>query len=110
MRSLPYEGAIQPCVTYGDPGVAYCISRAGSSTLRLRRVNPPLNAPTLTDLGTISIPSHSSAPTAPALGSTTNINTIDARPMNAVFRNGSVYTIHNISVNGRAGCRGNVHQ
>jgi hypothetical protein len=73
--------------------------------LRLRRVNPPLTAPTLTDLGLVTIPSHASAPTAPALGSTTNINTIDARPMNAVYRNGSVYTVHNISVNGRAGCR-----
>lgn len=104
-RGLPYEGAIQPCVTHGDPGVAYCISRQSSSLLRLRRVNPPLTAPTLTNVGSISIPTHSNAPTAPALGSTTNINTIDARPMNAVFRNGSVYTIHNISVNGRAGCR-----
>jgi len=104
-RSLPYEGAIQPCVTHGDPGGEYCISRQSSTLLRLRRVNPPLTAPTLTNVASITIPSHSNAPTAPALGSTTNINTIDARPMNAIFRNGSVYTVHNISVNSRAGCR-----
>jgi hypothetical protein len=104
-RGLPFEGAIQPCTTYGDPGGEYCVSRAGSTSLRIRRVNPPLTAPTLTQVALVTIPSHSSAPTAPALGSTTNINTIDARPMNAVFRNGSVYTVHNVSVNGRAGCR-----
>ncbi|MEZ5966125.1 MAG: hypothetical protein R3F56_19975 [Planctomycetota bacterium] len=104
-RALPYESAIQPCVTHGDPGGEYCVSRQSSTLLRVRRVNPPLTAPTLTNVGSVSIPSHSSAPTAPALGSTTNINTIDARPMNAIFRNGSIYTAHNISVNGRAGCR-----
>ncbi len=104
-RSLPFEGAIQPCTTYGDPGGEYCVSRQSSTLLRLRRVNPPLTAPTLTQVASIGIPSHSAAPTAPALGSTTNINTIDSRPMNAVFRNGSVYTVHNISVNSRAGCR-----
>lgn len=104
-RSLPWEGAIQPCTTYGDPGGAYCVSRRSSTALRIRRVNGPLTAPTLTEVGSVTIPSHSSSPSAPALGSTTNISTLDTRPQNAVFRNGSVYTAHSINVNGRAGFR-----
>jgi hypothetical protein len=97
-RSLPYEQCIQPCVTYGDPGVEYFISRQSASTLRVRRVNPPLTAPTLTTVATLSIPSHATAPSAPALGSTTGISTVDTRMMNAVFRNGSIYGIHNVGV------------
>ncbi|HLU38159.1 MAG TPA: hypothetical protein VK081_02165 [Planctomycetota bacterium] len=104
-RGLTFEGAMQPCTTYGDPGAQYIVSRSSSTALRVRRVNPPLTAPTLTTLGTVTIPSHSSPPTAPALGSTTNINTLDTRLINAVFRNGSIYTVHGVSVNGRAGCR-----
>lgn len=102
---LRWEGAIQPCTTYGDPGGEYCVSRRSSTRLRLRRVNPPLTSPTLTEVGNVTIPSHSSPPNAPAKGSTTPISTIDTRPMNAVFRNGSIYTIHGISVSGRSGCR-----
>ncbi|MBK8101012.1 MAG: hypothetical protein IPK26_28345 [Planctomycetes bacterium] len=104
-RSLPFEGAIQPCVTYGDPGAEYCVSRQSSTGLRIRRVNPPLISPTLTEMGIVTVTSQSSPPTSPALGSTTNISTGDARPQNAVFRNGSIYTTQTISVGGRAGCR-----
>ena len=104
-RSLPWEGAIQPCTTYGDPGSEYLISRQSSTGMRIRRIAPPLTAPVLFEVGTAPVPAHSSAPTAPALGSTTNINTIDYRPMNAVFRNGSVWTAHNVAINARAGCR-----
>lgn len=99
--SLPYEGALQPCDTYGDPGSEYLLSRNSSTRLRVRRVAPPMTAPTLIDVGFASIPSHSSPVTIPALGSTTNLNAIDTRIMNAVYRNGSVWGIHNISVGGR---------
>jgi hypothetical protein len=104
-RGFPFEGATQPCFTYGTPAGEYVISRNGSTSLRLRRVNPPLNAPTLTDLGTVSIPSHSSPPDAPALGSGTPLDSVDHRPMNAVYRNGSVWTVHGVSVGGRSAIR-----
>jgi hypothetical protein len=104
-RSLTWEGAIQPCVTYGDPGAQWFVSRASATSLRLRRVNPPLTAPTQSSVALVTVPSHSNAPTAPALGSSPGLNAIDTRPMNAVFRNGSVWTIHNISSSGRAACR-----
>jgi predicted outer membrane repeat protein len=104
-RGLPWEGAIQPAHTYGSPGGEYLISRSGSTSLRLRRINPPLTSPTLTEMGFVSIPSHSYPPDAPALGSSTPLDTVDYRPMNAVYRNGSLWTTHCISYNGRAACR-----
>ncbi|MCC6673044.1 MAG: hypothetical protein IT458_18410 [Planctomycetes bacterium] len=104
-RGLPFEGAIQPCVTYGDPGSQYLVSRQSSTLLRVRRVVPPLTAPTLVEAGSVTVPSNSTPPSAPALGSTTNISTIDTRPINAVYRNGAVWTVHGINVSSRAACR-----
>ncbi|MBK8979454.1 MAG: hypothetical protein IPM29_26440 [Planctomycetes bacterium] len=104
-RSLPWEGAIQPCTTYGDPGVEYLVSRSSSTSLRLRRVQPPLTAPQLFEAGLVPVPSHGSPPDAPALGSSTPLSTIDYRPMNAVYRNGSVWTAHGVSVSSRAAVR-----
>ncbi len=104
-RGLRWEGAIQPAVTYGDPGSEYLVSRRSSTLLRVRRIGPPLTGPQLFEAGSVSVPSHGSPPNAPALGSSTPISTIDYRPMNAVFRNGSLWTIQNTSVSGRAVCR-----
>jgi len=39
------------------------------------------------------------------MGSTVNLSTVDRRPMNAVYRDGSVWTAHSISVSGRAAVR-----
>ncbi|MEW6199874.1 MAG: hypothetical protein AB1601_14575 [Planctomycetota bacterium] len=104
-RNLPFEGAIQPAHTYGDPGGEYLVSRSGSSSLRIRRVNPPLNNPTLTEVGLVSVSSFSAPPDAPALGSTTPLDTVDQRLMMSVYRGGSLWTCHTINVSGRAGCR-----
>jgi hypothetical protein len=104
-RDLPWEGAIQPAHTYGTPGGEYFISLSDSTHLRVRRVNPPLTAPTLQNLGTVTVASYSAPPTAPALGSSTNLDTVDGRLMMAMYRNGSIWTAHTISFNGRAACR-----
>lgn len=98
-------GTTQPVHTYGTPAGEFCISRNGSASLRVHRVNPPLTAPTLTNLGTVSIPFHTSPPDVPALGSTTPLDSVDARLMNAVYRDGSIWTTHNIGFNGRTACR-----
>jgi hypothetical protein len=104
-RGLPWEGAIQPCFTYGDPGSEYLVSRRSSTVIRVRRIAPPLSAPTLVEVGSASVPSHASPPNAPALGSATAVSTIDHRPMNAVFRNGSVWMAHGVDDGGRAAVR-----
>jgi hypothetical protein len=104
-RGLPWEGAVQPCLTYGAPGAEYLVSVASPTQLRLRRVVPPLTAPVLRAGGLITIPAHLRAPSAPALGSNTGIATGDWRPSNAVFRNGRLYTTQTIDVGGRAAVR-----
>ena len=101
-RQLPYEDAIQPCVTYDNPPGCYAISRTNSSTQRLRIISPPLSNPTMTQLGFVSTKNGNSPPSAPAQGSNFNLSTVDARPMNAVFRNGSVWMAHCVNKAGRA--------
>ncbi len=104
-RTLPWEGAIQPVHTYGQPGGEYVVSRRSSTTLRVRRIDPPLSNPTLAELGDVIVPAYSNPPDAPALGSVTPLDTVDNRLMMAVFRNGSVWATHTIGVDGRAACR-----
>ncbi|MFT7668749.1 MAG: hypothetical protein ACI8X5_001448 [Planctomycetota bacterium] len=104
-RNLPWEGAIQPCVTYGNPGREYLVSRRSSTTMRLRYIQAPLSNPTLVEAGNPSVPGHSSPPNAPAMGSVAPLDALDWRPMNAVYRNGSVWTAHGVNSGGRAACR-----
>jgi hypothetical protein len=104
-RGLPFEGAIQPCHTFGTGSGQYFVSTFDSDSLRIRRVNPPLTSPTLSEIGFVSVPTYFSPPNAPALGSSTPINTVGDRLMMAMYRNGAVWTAHTVDVNGRAGCR-----
>ncbi|NOT02018.1 MAG: hypothetical protein HOP29_15495 [Phycisphaerales bacterium] len=104
-RLLPFEGAIQPAHTYGTPPGAYLLSRSSSTSIRVRRLNPPLTAPTLVNAGFVTISSTSSPADAPAMGSATPIDTGDARLQMAVYRDGSLWTSHTINVSGRAACR-----
>jgi len=104
-RDLPWKGAIQPAHTYGTPGGEYLVSWFGSTSLHVRRIDPPLTSPTLTDMGTVSVPYFNDPPNAPALGSFTPLHTVDKRLMMSVYRDGSLWTCHTINVDGRAGCR-----
>ncbi len=104
-RNLTWEGAIQPAHTYGTPSGEYLMSWNTSTKLRVRRINPPLTGPTLTEVGMVTVPSFSDPPDAPALGSSVPLDTVDKRLMMAVYRDGSLWTAHTISVGGRAGCR-----
>ncbi len=104
-RQLPWEGALQPAHTYGNPGGDYVVSVDSSSALRLRKVNSNGFPWTLSNLGTVSVSSFSDPPNAPALGSSTALNTVDDRLMMSVYRDGSLWTSHTISASGRAACR-----
>jgi hypothetical protein len=104
-RLLPWEGAIQPCVTHGDSGGEYLISRSGSTSLRLRQITGSLVSPTLVEKGFVTVPSNSSGPDAPQMGTNATLSTVDSRPMNAVYRNGYVWMTHCINVSGRAAVR-----
>jgi hypothetical protein len=104
-RNLPWEGAIQPAHVYGNPDGAYAVSISSSSSIRVRRIDPPMTNPSLVELGSVSVPSFSDPPNAQALGSGTPLNTVDDRLMMSVYRNGSIWTAHTIAASGRAGCR-----
>jgi len=93
-RQLSWEGALQPAVTWGSAPGEYVISRAGLNTQRVRRVNPPLSAPTLSELGFAGTINGNSPPSAPALGSNVPLDTLGTRLMNAVYRNGSLWAAH----------------
>lgn len=105
-RSLAWEGAIQPAVHWDDAGGAYAVSYNSNNRIRVRRVNPPLSNPTLSNVGFVNMSSSwSSPPDAPASGSSTNLDTLEGRFMNAVYRNGSVWTTHCVGTGGRASSR-----
>ena len=104
-RGLNWEGALQPAHTYGTPAGEYVVSLYSSNELRVRRVDMGTMMPTLTELGTVSVPYYSSPPNAPALGSTVPLNTVGDRLMMSVYRDGSLWTSHTISSGGRAACR-----
>ncbi|MFT4540297.1 MAG: hypothetical protein ACI835_002747 [Planctomycetota bacterium] len=104
-RGLSWEGAIQPTVTHGNPGRQYFVSLNTLSSLRVREITPPLTSPTMTDLGTVSVPSFSQPPDAPSLGSTVPLDSVDYRPMNSVYRAGSIWTAHSVDVSGRSAVR-----
>jgi len=99
------EGAIQPALTYGSTDGEYLISRVSPTYLTVRRVNPPITSPTLSVVGYLQIPEHSDPPSAPAMGSTTPLDTTGPRAMMGVYRDGSLWTCHAIGINGRCGCR-----
>ena len=100
-RSLNGNGALQPCMTYGTPPGCYVTSRVDGDTQRIRRIDPPLDGPTLTSLGTVQTKVGNTPPSAPALGSSVNLDTLDARHMNSVYRNGSIWLAHCVARNGR---------
>jgi len=104
-RELPWEGAIQPVHTFGTSEGEYFVSRASSTTIRVRLLTNLLTNPILTELGYATIPIHSEPPDAPALGSTVPLDTVGHRLMNAVYRDGFIWTAHCIGLNGRAASR-----
>ncbi|GJQ27083.1 MAG: hypothetical protein HBSAPP02_21150 [Phycisphaerae bacterium] len=103
------EVTLQAAQVYGTPVTpgGYIISTpsASSSSIRFRRVNPPISSPTLTTVATVAVNSYSSPPDAPASGSSTPLDTVGSRIMNALFRNGFFYATHCINVGGRAAVR-----
>jgi hypothetical protein len=104
-RELPWEGAIQPVHTFDSSEGEYFVSRASSTEIRLRLLTGLPSPPVLTELCFITIPNHYSPPDAPALGSTVPLDTVGHRLMNAVYRDGYIWTAHCIDVGGRAASR-----
>ncbi len=103
-RGLP-DGIIQPVHTYGTPPGQYFVSRRNGTSLRVRRVDPPMTNPSLLSIGNLPVASNSAPSDAPALGSNTPLDTVGTRMMNAVYRNGSIWACHTINAGGRSAAR-----
>ncbi len=104
-RGFPFEGALQPVHTYGTPAGQYIISTRTTSQLAVRQVTGPMTAPTLTDLGSVSVASFGEPPDVVVQGAATPLDSVSSRLMNAVYRNGRIYTAHAVNMGGRAGVR-----
>jgi hypothetical protein len=104
-RNLPFEGAIQPVHTFGSCDGEYFVSRMSSTGIRVRQLTNLQTTPVLTEICVVPIPSHTSPPDAPALGSSVPLDTVGHRLMNAVYRDGYIWTAHCIGLSGRAASR-----
>lgn len=103
------EITLQAAQVYGTPitpgGYIVSVTGSSASSIRFRRVNPPMTAPTLTTVATVGVNSYSTPPDAPSMGSGVALDTIDVRIINALYRNGFFYATHCINVGGRAAVR-----
>ncbi len=92
--------SVQPAQTFGIPGVQYLIdSRSvtpGSSVTLWSLTNPLGASPNLTKVN-VPVASYSPPPGAEQCGGGTLIDTGDARLLNAVYRDGALWTAHNIA-------------
>jgi hypothetical protein len=104
-RAFPFEGAIQPVHTWGAAPGEYLISTRNTAQLAVRRIDGPLTAPTLTDLGSVDVATFSEPPDAPSMGAATPLDTVGSRLMAAMYRNARIYTAHAVNLSGRSGCR-----
>jgi hypothetical protein len=106
-RGLPYEQAIQPVHTFGTPATPgqYFTSEETPSQIRVRRLTNITGTPSLSTIAFVAVPNHGFPPDVPSLGSATPLDSIDNRHMNSVYRNGSIWTAHNVEANGRAAVR-----
>jgi hypothetical protein len=77
------------------------VHRNSSTLLALTAINNPFTAPAAV-VKTVAVPSTATPPDAGAKGTTALLDTIDTRIMNAVIRNGSLYTCHTVSGSTRA--------
>jgi hypothetical protein len=92
----------QDAVGPSDP--AWFVSSANRyDSLVYRTLTWSGGTPSLSSTTTVSSPSFSDPPSAPALGSTTNVDTGDFRMQMAVIRNGQLWTCRTIGVNSSGG-------
>lgn len=104
-RNIVSGFALQPAHTYGTPGTHYTVSANASGQIRVYTTTGPRTSPSFASPGVVFVPGYSTPPNAPALGSTTDIDTGDFRLQMAVYRDGSLWTCHTINVGGRAAAR-----
>jgi hypothetical protein len=92
--------SLQPAHTFGTPPAEYFTYEQGSSRLGLARITNVASTPSWEILPSIPVTlpfiSSVSLPGAPQLGSTNKIDTSDTRLLGAVYRAGSLWTVHHV--------------
>lgn len=91
--------SVQVAQHFGTPIAPYFISAAGSSSVRIQAITNPITAPAIASIN-VNVPGYSAPVNAPVPGG--SVSAIDARMMNAAWRNGRLTASHGISSGGRA--------
>ena len=92
--------SLQPAYTYGTPGVEYIVYEGGINQLQLARIENVTGTPLWQPLPPVTVSPYQrsvSLPGAPQAGDSRTIDTSDTRLLNAVYRNGHVWTTHTVS-------------
>ena len=96
--SLLTAFTFQPAHVFGSTSFEYLVSAETAGTLRVIKISSTQTSPTIADAGTVSVTSFPSAvPDATQKGVSTTIETNDNRLLNAVLRNGHLWTTHTVS-------------
>ena len=97
--------SIQPAHVYGISSAEYLVHQGYYTSgppiqqfLRISKIDFPSGTPTWTDMGWIEVRPYPMAalPDAPQLGIPQRIDTTDPRLLNAVMRNGTLWTTHTV--------------
>ncbi len=94
--------SLQPALTFGTPGTFFLVSSSSaldSCDLVVWGIQSPLSAPVLSKRMAAAGGTCPSPPAAPQLGGGTPLDTGDYRLLNAVYRNGSLWTAHAVGMN-----------
>ncbi len=89
--------------TTPNPAV-YFTSFASSTAIRLQAIASPLTAPALQTVN-VTIPAYAGAPAAATPDLSNTVSVIDARVMNAAWRNNRLVLAHSVGVAGRSFAR-----
>jgi hypothetical protein len=90
-----------------NEGYVIGVDNAAFGQLTLRRVSNPAGAPSLSANVAIVLPTATTLPIAvPHLGGVVPLDAIDDRLLQAVMRNGRLWTTHQIEVNGSGAAQG----
>ena len=98
---------MQPAHTFGSAAAEYFIFEEGYTTeyyLLVAKIDNVSGTPVWHSPISVGVASYStsySLPGAPQAGDSRTISTNDTRLMNAVYRNGSLWTTHNVAVSGK---------
>ncbi len=94
--------SLQPTLTFGSPGTFFLVSDSQtlhSCDLIVWGIANPLTSPTLSKVKAAAGSTCDVAPDAPQQGGGTPLDTGDTRLLNAVYRNGSLWTAQAIQMN-----------